>query len=163
MLYPKLGSVSDLPGWLATELGFYMLVASALTGVIVLAILSVSLVTSWMSGSRRPLAVGRRLAQVCGVALVFGAPANLVFTAVMRYHFYIPGDPLVDWLPFIPSGAWLIDAQFGGRFINGGSPGLLRLAWLVLAVPVWSGATFVERRLAPVLDSRQPRSSGAAG
>ena len=162
MLYPKLASVSDLPGWLATELVFYMFVASALTGVIVLAILSVSLVTSWMSGSRRPLAVGRRLALVCGVALVFGAPANLVFTAVMRYHFYIPGDPLVDWLTFIPSGAWRIDAQFGGRFVNGGSPGL-RLAWLALAVPVWSGATFVERRLAPVLDSRQPRSSGAAG
>ena len=95
-LYPKLESVSDLPGWFATELGFYGFVASALTGVIILAILSVALVTSWVSGSRLPLAVGRRLAQVCVVALVIGAPANLVFTAVMRYHFYIPGDPLVD-------------------------------------------------------------------
>ena len=148
MLYPKLGSVSDLPGWLATELGLYGFVASALTGVVVLAILSVSLAISWVSGSRWPLAVGRRLALVCGFVLVFGAPANLVFTAVMRYHFYIPGDPLVDWLPFIPSGGWLVDAQFGGRFVNGGSPGLLRWAWLVLAVPLWGGAAFVERRLA---------------
>ena len=144
----KLESLSDLPGWLATEMTFYFLVASALTGVVVLAILAMALAASRASGSRRPLAIGRRLALVCAAAFVCGAPANLVFTAVMRYHFYVPGDPLVDWLPFIPSGAWLIDPAFGGRFVNGGSPGLLRWVWLALAVPVWGSAVFVERRLA---------------
>ena len=114
MWYPRLAAVGDLPGWIATELGFYGLVASALTGMVILLIQSISFAASRASGSRRPLLLGRRLALICGAALVLGAPANLVFTAVMRHHFYIPGDPLVDWLPFIPSGARLADEQFGG-------------------------------------------------
>jgi hypothetical protein len=148
MLYPRLESVSDLPGWLLTELAFYGVAAGMLAGVIVGAILAVSLVTSRVSGSQRLLTAGRRLAMVCVAAFVLGAPASLAFTAAMRYHFYVPGDPIVDWLPFIPSGAWVIDPAFGGRFVNGGSPWLLRWAWLILAVPVWSGAVVVERHLA---------------
>ena len=163
MSYPKLGSVADLPGWLATELAFYVLVGSALTGVVVLAILFVSVITSKLLGSPRAFAIGRRLALICGAAFVLGAPANLIFTAVMRYRFYVPGDPLVDWLPFIPSGAWNVDPTFGGRFVNSGSPDLLFWGWLVLAVPVWGGAAFAARRLTSTLDKRQARASGAAG
>ena len=147
MSYPNLASMSDLPGWLATELAFYGLVASLLTGAVMGAILLVALAASRLFGSPRAFAVGRRLAPMCVAALVLGAPANLVFTAVMRYRFYVPGDPLVDWLPFIPSGAWLIDPQFGGRFLAGGSPDLLFWGWLALAVPVWCGAAVVGRWL----------------
>jgi hypothetical protein len=32
------------------------------------------------------------------LALVLGIPANLIFVAAVRYRYYIPGDPLVDWL-----------------------------------------------------------------
>jgi hypothetical protein len=82
--YPNLASMSDLPGWLATELAFYGLVASPLTGAVMGAILS---------------------------------------------------------------RTWLIDPQFGGRFLDGGSPDLLFWVWLALAVPVWCGAAVVGRWL----------------
>jgi len=49
--------------------------------------------------------------------------------------------------PSLASGAWLIDPQFGGRFLDGRSPGLLFCGWLALAVPVWSGAAVVARWL----------------
>jgi len=52
--------------------------------MVILLIQSISFAVSRASGSRRPLLLGRRLALICGAALVLGAPANLVFTAATR-------------------------------------------------------------------------------
>lgn len=70
--------------------------------------------------------------------------------ASLRYDAYIPGDPTVDWLPFFPSGGWIIDPQFGGRFINGGSPAMLMPSWVLLDVP-WVGAWRAEPRVGGLL------------
>jgi hypothetical protein len=152
----RMESIGDLVGWLATESAVYAMVGSLLTGVVALAAWSMSLVASWILGSPRPLAFGRRLLVLCCAAFVLGTPANLIFTAVMRYRFYIPRDPLVDWVPFVPSGVWVLDPQAGGRFVNDGSPALLWCAWAMLAVPVWIGAGLAERRLTGGPARRRP-------
>src|SRR4051794_3336080 len=87
------------------------------------------------------------------VALVVGIPANAIFVGGLRYRYYVPGDPIVDWLPFIPSGEWVVDTAMGGRFINGGSAQLLAAAWLVLAVPVWLVAWRLYRPLLTIFMS----------
>lgn len=73
-------------------------------------------------------------------ACIASAPADLLFVAMYRYHAYVPGDPMIDWLPFVHTEGWVISPREGGRFINGGSPDQLRYAWLVLAIPVWATA-----------------------
>lgn len=100
-----------------------------------------------LTGLRRAWDWARGPSLAIVLAWLCGLPANLVFIAEFRYHQYIPGDPVVDWLPFFPSGRWVIDESFGGRFINGGSPTLLAWSWGVLAVPVWLAAVVLTNRL----------------
>ncbi|MGD9905303.1 MAG: hypothetical protein AB7U83_17690 [Vicinamibacterales bacterium] len=74
---------------------------------------------------------------------VLGGPADLLFVALYRYHAYVPGDPMIDWIPFFPTDGWVVIESEGGRFINGGSPEQLTTAWRYIAVPVWCAAAVV--------------------
>jgi hypothetical protein len=67
----------------------------------------------------------------------------------MRERFYTDNDPLVDWLPWVPSGDWVVDVSCQGHYLGGASAWTLRLAWVVLAVPVWALAIAAFRRVFP--------------
>lgn len=146
MQHPSLAEWWHFPWWLLSESFFYLLFGGLLTGIIEVLLWSgagvlrlIGLHRAWIWARGPSLAIV--LAWLCGL------PANLVFIAAFRYHWYVPGDPLVDWVPFFPSGGWVIDEAFGGRFINGGSPRLLAWSWAVLAVPVWWAAIKLKNRL----------------
>ena len=135
--HPVPASWTDIPVLSLEETVFYLTFGSA---TILVLVLGAALVLSPFASRRRDDWYTRailRFTLLLAVALVVGIPANIIFVAAFRYRYYVPGDPTVDWLPFVPSGGWVIDPGFGGRFINGGSPQLLRVLWLVLAAPVW--------------------------
>jgi hypothetical protein len=147
MEYPKLESWWHLPFWAASEMYFYLLfVGVATTGLVALVWLCAFILSK--VGVLPAIRAARYSTLLLFAAYLCGAPANLLFIAVFRYHAYIPGDPLVDWLPFVPTGAWVVDPNFNGRFINGGSPESLRVAWAALAVPVWATALWLTGRFA---------------
>lgn len=154
MEHPSLAEWWHFPFWVFSELFFYLVFAGSFTVVLLLALWAVAAATK-VCGIKYAYRSARDLTLLFVMALLCGAPANLLFIAWLRYHAYIPGDPVVDWLPFIPSGAWIIDPNMNGRFINGGSPEQLREAWFFLAIPVWAAAWFLTRRLGRVGRSRQ--------
>lgn len=132
MQHPRLAEWWHFPWWVLSESFFYLLVGGLVTGALEILLWGgagllrlAALRRAWDSARGPSLAIA--LGWLCGL------PANRVFIAVFRHHKYVPGDPVVDWLPFIPSGRWVIDESFGGRFINGGSPTLLAWSWAVLA------------------------------
>jgi hypothetical protein len=114
-----------------------------------------------------PVAVGRgvrwwgrltrRLSIFVCVLFLCGLPANVAFTLFMRERFYTDNDPILDWLPWIPSGDWIIDWACQGHYLNGASAWTLRLVWLILAVPVWS-LTIIAFRALPSRISGRLRS-----
>jgi hypothetical protein len=146
MTYPSLASSSDLPGWVAVESLVYLLLVGLFTTVLV-GLIWLLAAALRKAGAANALSVARYVTLLSIAAYMCGWPANLLFVAAFRYHAYIPGDPVVDWLPFAPSGAWVVDPGFNGRFINGGSAEMLRLWWLVLAIPVWLAAIGLTGRI----------------
>jgi hypothetical protein len=145
MDYPRLATWWHLPLWALFEVFLYVVVV----GVLTTALVGVVWLVAYLSNRLRiprAFAAARYTSLLFIAAYLCGVPANLVFIAYFRYHAYIPGDPVVDWVPFVPSGSWVIDPNFRGHFINGGSPELLRQAWVVLAVPVWALALWLTNR-----------------
>jgi hypothetical protein len=92
----------------------------------------------------------RSIAVFAAILVVCGIPANLVFVLALRDRYYVAADPIVDWLPWLPSGDWVLDVPCGGRYLEGASATTLRVAWALLAVPTW-GVTFLICRRALVL------------
>ena len=88
-----------------------------------------------------------KIAVVAGLIVACGIPANLVFVLAFRDRYYLAADPVVDWLPWIPSGDWILDAPCGGRYLGGASVITLRIAWALLAVPTWVLALFLYQRV----------------
>jgi|JI10StandDraft_1071094.scaffolds.fasta_scaffold545004_3 hypothetical protein len=160
MRHPSLASLWHFPGWVAAETYFYLMFVGGVTTVLVGGLWLCAWVLHRMRVPRvYQVARGGTLWAIA--AYLCGAPANLLFIAVFRYHAYVPGDPIVDWLPFIPTGAWVVDPNFGGRFINGGSPEQLRKAWAALALPVWLVALWLSVRLTGRIKARPSRPHGA--
>ena len=151
---PVPASWADAPTLVVWETTFYLAFGLAfITALVILEAVALlplarSRGTTWYSR-----AVGNSTL-LCLLALLVGIPANVIFVGALRYRYYVPGDPTVDWLPFIPSGGWIIDPAFGGRFINGGSARLLAAAWLVLAIPVWIVAWRLQRSVLRVFRER---------
>jgi hypothetical protein len=96
-------------------------------------------------GWGRSRALLRRAALFVTLLFLCGAPGNVAFTLFMRGRYYHAADPVVDWLPWLPSAAWALDAACGGHYLQGASASSVRLAWLVVAIPVWSAAILLFR------------------
>jgi hypothetical protein len=76
---------------------------------------------------------------------LWGLPGYFLFLTTVTNQLYIQGDPIVDWHPLLPRGCEIFSPSFGGRLINGATCKTLRLAWLLVAIPVWS-ASFLSCR-----------------
>jgi len=88
-----------------------------------------------------------KTAVFAAVVIVCGIPANLVFVLGLRDRYYLAADPVVDWLPWLPSGDWILDVPCGGRYLGGASATTLRVAWAMLAVPTWGSALLICRHV----------------
>lgn len=76
---------------------------------------------------------------------LWGFPGCLLFLTTVTNKLYIQGDPLLDWHPLLPRGCSIFSPSFAGRLINGTTCNTLRLAWLLVAIPVWV-ASFLSYR-----------------
>ena len=91
-------------------------------------------------------AYGRFTAFVC-LLTAFGLFGHLFFALVLRDSWYIAADPLVDFLPYLPSVSLAVDEVCGGRLLAGVTPTKFRLAWLGVAFPIWLSAVATYRAL----------------
>lgn len=119
-------------------------VASAAVLFVLLLILSPATIAI---GARRALRHASSIIVFSTLLFLFGLPANVLYTLVMRERFYTDNDPIVDWLPWVPSGDWIIDVACRGHYLNGATVWFLRGGWALLAVPVWTLTVLAYRRL----------------
>lgn len=89
----------------------------------------------------------RRAALFAGLLFIWGAAGNALWLAVAAGRLYKRADPLIDFLPVVPFGGWVIDEVCGGHLMPGVSYGQLRLLWLAVAGAVWSLAILSYRSL----------------
>ena len=89
-------------------------------------------------------AYGRFTVFVC-LLTAFGVFGHLFFALVLRDSWYIAADPVVDFLPYLPSVSLAVDETCGGRLLQGVTPMKFRLAWLGVAFPIWLSAAATYR------------------
>jgi hypothetical protein len=123
--------------------------ASLAVGALLLGVIFVvgSPIAFWV-GVWPALEVFRRLALFAGLVVLLGVPCNLIFVVALRDRYYVAADPIVDWIPWLPSGNWILDEACGGHYLAGASVVTLRVAWALLAVPTWISAFLVLRSIA---------------
>jgi hypothetical protein len=127
------------------EAWWYFLFGGLATLPLLIAVLLALVPITFLAGPDRALVVG--IQATCMVASVFicGIPANSLFTGLLRGRAYVAADPLVDWIPWFPSGDWILDKGCGGRYLSGWSTWPLRAAWAVFALPTWLAGLSVFR------------------
>lgn len=135
------------PRELVGEVFLYVVIGGLAT--ILAAGIAVLVLVPWVAFRGIRIFAARCLQSWVLLAFVFvlGIPANALFTALMRYSAYVPRDALVDWLPFVPSGDWVVDFVCGGYYLPGVSATTLASVWAVLALPTWLFAWRSSRRL----------------
>jgi hypothetical protein len=75
-----------------------------------------------------------------GFLLFWGCLANYAWLSLTLNKLYMSADRLVDWLPFVPFGQWVLNQSLGpihGHLIAPATLWQLRFIWLAFAVPVW--------------------------
>lgn len=127
------------------ESAWYIGCSTAVAVVLLGALLVVGSPLAFWVGVWPALDAFRRVAVFAGILVLCGIPANLVFVLGLRDRYYVAADPIVDWMPWLPSGDWILDVPCGGRYLGAGSVTTLRTAWALLAVPTWGAALFIYR------------------
>ena len=118
--------------------GFGYVFFGGIASAVALVVVESSILASgWLIGWPSALAISGRVFVGGVVLFVVGMPASVIYSAVVRDRVFTDNDPIVDWLPWIPSGGWIIDRACQGRYLPGGAPWMLTAAWAVLALPVW--------------------------
>jgi len=119
---------------------------TAIAGSSLLALLWSGVLAEKVDAAKASLLTKRFL--VFGATLfILGAPANMAFTLLLRGRLYVPDDPFVDFLPWLPASASALGLGSRGHYLDAGSSVLLNACWLVLALPVWGAALATYRRL----------------
>jgi hypothetical protein len=137
-------SVIASAGW---DTFCYLSMGGLLTAVIYGALLALGSPGLFLIGLDRATTLARRALVFVTVLFVCGAPANAIFCLTMRDRFYVAAEPVADWLPWYPSGDWVLDVACGGHYLSGASVWTLRGAWLVLAIAVWVVSVWIFRWL----------------
>jgi hypothetical protein len=107
----------------------YLSMGGILTAVVSGALLALASPALLVMGLDRGATLARRALVFVAVLFACGAPANAIFCLTMRDRFYVAAEPVFDWLPWYPSGDWVLDVACGGHYLG---------AWLLLAIPVWA-------------------------
>ena len=130
-----------------TETLYYCFFAAFYTAAVLLVLLLlVSPAALWV-GWQSFWQFCRASASFAAVLVAAGIPANIVFVAALRNRYYVTADPIVDWLPWAPSGDWVLDIGCGGHYLRGASAVTLRIAWAALAIPTWLASIWLYKRL----------------
>jgi hypothetical protein len=131
----------------------YLLIAGALQLLLCVPLLLLVRVVGRVRGLRlRQFAA--RLALFNMVLLFVGCAANSLWMALVYQRWYVSADTVVDFLPFVPFGRWVLDQEFGefrGRLLGSASLHRLQWAWLALSILTWGIAVVAYRRLVPRL------------
>ena len=120
--------------------------------VLLSAVVALAGIPLW--GWRHYVATTRRVAAFSLILWVVGCVGNSLFMVLAYERLYVSADTLVDFIPFIPFGQWVLDHQFGqleGRLLNGAYLWHLQALWACVSALVWVTAIAVHRRLWPKL------------
>lgn len=115
----------------------------------------------FVRGLRAYLSCLNRLLLFNVFLLAFGVVGNAAWYVTAWDKLYVSMDPLVDFVPFIPAGQWILDAEYGGQhgfLINGATVWSLRVLWAAIASAVW-WLTIWTYRAFTKLDERAGRPS----
>lgn len=123
------------------DIPLYLTVAGMLQAFVTLLLLG------WWAVRRPSLADAARFmdraALFNALLLSLGCAANSIWMVTIYERWYTSADTVVDFLPFLPFGQWVLDQEFGGargRLLGGATLRQLQALWLAVAAPVWAGS-----------------------
>ena len=105
------------------EAFIYLLVVGLIEAAVLACAATVLAPVAFHSGLRL---YGRRLSRLCVFAVVllaWGCAGNQVWCATVRDHLYVNPDSIVEFIPFIPPGRWVLDEVCGGHLVRGATFG----------------------------------------
>jgi hypothetical protein len=126
---------------IAIETGCYLVFGGLVTLLIFVAAFLALLVLLPIIGPDRWAWAIPRLALFLGILFVCGTIGNAAFAMYVMDHYYVPGDPTVEWLPYFPSHN--VDPGFGGHYIADATSETLTMVWASIAAPTWLLAALV--------------------
>ncbi|MEA2561253.1 MAG: hypothetical protein QOH06_2757 [Acidobacteriota bacterium] len=130
----------------AIDMLMYLLFAGMMQVVLTsgLAILGLPLL---LRGPRVYRAFAWRVLIFSSLLFAWGCIGDGFFVAAFRDRIYFNRDPIGDFVPWLPSVGYMVDTACGGHPINGATWNTLRLAWVLVAAPVWIAASLSYLRI----------------
>jgi len=95
-----------------------------------------------------------RLGLFSVLLLLSGAIVNAAWMGLVYNRLYFSQDTVLDFIPFIPFGQWVLDVKWGdetGALLGGASLWHLQVVWFLFALVAWSSAALAYRRAARLL------------
>lgn len=139
-----------LLGEVLSEYGLYLLfVGPVHLGIFLL----IALLLAPLAFVRSPARYGsliERLALFSGLLLFVGALCNVAWMELVYRRFYFSQDTVVDFLPFLPFGQWVLEVEWAGQpggLLNGAALWHLQALWLLFAVLAWGATALAYRRM----------------
>jgi hypothetical protein len=130
------------------DIPVYLAVAGSIELVTLLCMSAIALVRIRPWGWRSYRLRVRRWSVFAAILLVIGCIGNSVFMAVAYERLYVSRDTVVDFLPFIPFGRWVLNDEWAGQkgaLLNGASLLQIQLIWAAVAAAVWSASVLIYR------------------
>ena len=131
----------------AEETYYYCLFGAPFTAILLILLLLFASPVAVIWGVAAYSQLAARIACFGVILWACGMPANAAFVVLMRGRLYVPGDPIVDWLPWLPSVTWIVGASDGGHYVGSATAGRLRLCWSVFALPTWTVTLLIWQNL----------------
>lgn len=130
------------------EIFAYFVFAGIFTAAVVVVIAVAAAPVAWWRGAQWYSSWFARVCLLFASLYLCGLPGHLMSAAFLRGRYYIAGDPLVDFLPFLLPGDWIIDPSMNGHYIQGATAVTLYPSWALMAVPTWAVSILLYRHWA---------------